>query len=335
MRNIFNIIGIITLCLFSSCNMDDLYYAYSENVNVKLNLDWSKTLLTPNGASAYLFEHNTGNAVGKVVISNDPSTIKLDLPVGVFDILVINDTEYELENIEFQNISNINEFAALITASTDSKYKEIPARSDNLFVTECDELAYGIVEKLTIDKKDVEYYKYRPSSGSSTIYKEVGLTLTHVTEFIDIEITVENINSVAGAPRSHLTDVAGGYFLGRNMKSPDLVTHEFALNNRMIDHNNYKIGKISKQLISFGPHMLSRSSLANQHKLLMNFVLINGEQHPIDLDINDITDSQHDGFRMTHKIRATITLPETIGNGDGPFNPDVEEWEDIIIGLPI
>lgn len=335
MRNIFNIIGIITLCLFSSCNRDDLYYAYNENANVKLNLNWSKTLLTPNGASAYVFSHDTGDAVGKVVISNDPSKINLELPVGIFDVLVVNDTEYELENINFQNIHSIEDFKAIITASAESKYKEINTRSDDKFVTECDEFAYGIVEQLTIDKKDIEYYKYRPSNGNSTISKEVGLNLIHLTELIDIEITVLNINSAAGAPRSHLTAMAGGYFLGRSEKSSDLVTHEFVLNNRIIDPNDYKTGKISKQLISFGPHILSKSSLVNQHKLLMNFVLINGEKHLIDLDINDIIESQYDGFRMTHKIRATITLPEAIGNGGGPFNPDIEEWEDVVIGLPI
>ena len=65
----------------------------------------------------------------------------------------------------------------------------------------------------------------------------------------------------------------------------------------------------------------------------MNFILINGETHTITLNVKDLIKTSHDGTQSVHKIQAEITLPEAIGNGDGVFNPDIEEWADHCCGV--
>ena len=67
----------------------------------------------------------------------------------------------------------------------------------------------------------------------------------------------------------------------------------------------------------------------------MYFILVNGETYTVSLDVKDLLETSHDGIQTVHKIRAEITLPETIGNGDGVFQPDIEEWEEVEAELPI
>ena len=112
------------------------------------------------------------------------------------------------------------------------------------------------------------------------------------------------------------------------------ITHEFVLNNKRVDPDNYKLATITKQLISFGPEKANGKCL-NDHQLVMNFILVNGETHTVSLNVKDLIETSHDGVQTVHKIRAEVTLPEAIGNGDGVFHPEVEEWEEIETELPI
>ena len=129
--------------------------------------------------------------------------------------------------------------------------------------------------------------------------------------------------------------MAAGYLPGIDKKHEQLLTHEFILNNREMLSSDSKDGKISKKLVSFGPHR-RETRLLHQHKLIMHFVLVNGEDHVVELDVTNMIESSHDGVQHIHKIRASIELPVAIGDGgDGPFNPDVEDWEDVEIELPV
>ena len=67
----------------------------------------------------------------------------------------------------------------------------------------------------------------------------------------------------------------------------------------------------------------------------MEFVLLNGEKHPVSLDVTDaIRVTQGATHKIIH-IEVEIELPEVIGNGDGAFDPDLEEWEDIDVDIPM
>ncbi len=334
---LFELCGILAVCLFVSCNRDKLYYSYAEVANVKLNVDWSQTNITPNGVSAYIFDYNTGFAIGQEIISNDINSVKLELPQGQYDILVINDTEYELENIDFNNTTKLSDFVALIHRLADSKYGLNRASKNVGYATDCDVLAYDLIKEVTIDRHDIDYYQERPSVGGDEhiVYKEITAKPKQVTEVVEIVIDVMNINSAAGAPRSQLTDIVAGFTFALGAKLNDLVIHEFALNNRVIDPDNYKKGRISKRFVCFGPNIADNLRAIYEGKLIMNFALTNGDLYPIEIMVGNILERTHNGYEYINKIHTEITLPESIGNGDGVFNPDVEEWEDVDVEMPI
>ena len=195
-------------------------------------------------------------------------------------------------------------------------------------------MASSLISNIVITKQDVDYYLQRPSDNK--LYKEYFTIPQRVTELFDIEMTVLNLNSAAGAPRTHLTDVSGGHIFSSKQKHSSLITHEFVLNNRTFLPNN-KDGKISKVLVTFGPNTITKSNFVNNHLLKMHFVLLDNQTHIYNVPLNDIIKTTHDGVQTVHIVRSTVELPEVMdpGQGGGLFNPDIEEWDDITIPMPV
>ncbi len=329
---------LLSFCLATilvSCNRDNLYFATEEFAIVKIEVDWNKSQLDPNGVSAYVFDHNSGAAVGDIKISDDPNLIYLALPKGSFDIFLLNDTESELENIDFADISDIGTFKALITSYLSPAYSNIKSSAKGAgYAKECDILAIAKLDNIEITQREIYYYLEKPSNGEYTVSKAFTVTPERVTELIDIEISVRNINSAAGAPRTHLTSIVGGIYLDYRRKVNNSVTLEFVLNNKVADPYDEDVAKISKKLISFGP-LPDNSAISPDFELIMNFILIDGSTYPVTIRLCDLVTTSYDGLQVVHTIRTDITLPAVIGNGDGVFNPDIEEWEDVQIELPI
>ena len=103
------------------------------------------------------------------------------------------------------------------------------------------------------------------------------------------------------------------------------------LTNRCFDAEDPRTGTITSQLATFGLH----EETGVRYLMEMEFVLLNGEKHPVSLDVPDaIRVTQGATHKIIH-IEVEIELPEVIGNGDGAFGPDLEEWEDIDVDIPI
>ena len=336
MKNITYIVSLCFALACTSCNRDKLYYATEKRGFIRLNINWKPSQLEPNGISAYVFDSESGNSVCKCLISNDPNTIDIPLYPGKFDIMVINNTEEELTAIDFVDIENLNTFKAVISANKEAKYANLSSQAEDhdSYLTECDILANALAKSIEIKPKDIYYYTGKPENGVHEINKTIEVSPERQTELIDIEVKVMNITAAAGAPRSHLTAMCEGINLGKTTKFGHNITHEFVLNNKRVDPDNYKLATITKTLVTFGPEKINNQCI-NNHQLVMYFILVNGETYTVSLDVKDLLETSHDGIQTVHKIRAEITLPETIGNGDGVFQPDIEEWEEVEAELPI
>ena len=249
-----------------------------------------------------------------------------------------NDTDRVLAAINFTDIDNLSTFKACLAANEEPLYSSLLSKAEgttrSAYLTECDILASALAKEIEISPRDTHYFKEKPAAGAYEISRTVEVIPERRTELIDIEIKVTNITSAAGAPRSHLTAMCEGVNMETASKYGNSVTHEFVLNNKRMEPDNHKVGTISKKLVSFGPEQ-ENDACVNRHQLVMHFVLVNGETHTVTLDVRDLIKTSHDETQRVHKIRAEITLPEAIGNGDGVFDPDIEEWEEIETELPI
>ena len=341
-RMIYIISAFILTLVVQSCQMDPLYYATDEKAYVRLNVDWNKTELNPNGLTLYVFDSYTGSKVNGTRISSNPRQIDFALGVGKYNVVIHNDTEYELENINFENINSFSTFKAAVETTTESKYKSLASKATTSFstryTTESDILATAIVKEIEIFPTEIEYYPDKPEAGQYEIVREIDATPKRVTEIVDIQVYVKNITSAAGAPRTHLSNMAASYMMGLDRKEDDVVTHEFVLNNRQIDPENSANGTIRKELVSFGPLFLG-SGFRYIPMLKMNFVLVNEEEHYVEVDLSKEITTVFDGVQNVHIIRLEVELPVVEGDHEekpqGGFNPDIEEWENIEVDLPI
>ena len=130
MRNIAYLTGLCFALACSSCNRDRLYYAMEEQGFVRLNVNWQPTQLNPNGMSVYVFDHENGKAIGKCQISSDPNTMDIALPVGKFDLLVINNTEEELATLNFTGTTNLATFKACLAAKEKPLYSNLLSKAE-------------------------------------------------------------------------------------------------------------------------------------------------------------------------------------------------------------
>lgn len=328
MTRILIICGLICTVLLSSCRRDNLYYATGDRATVRIEADWAPVCLTPNGASAYVFDCD-GNAFGSVILSSDPRKIDLSLPEGCYDVIVMNNSMAEYRSIECAGDDRIETFA-LMSSVTTPKYTTISDVRTNIFVEAPDTVAGTVVRNIEVSKQMIEYARRKPDKIEMTPAVVRQATPARMISVVDIKVHVKGLKYAAGAPRTHLKNLSGGYYPNAGKTHPQCVCYEFILNNRKFDEGSTHDGTITKQQGTFGLH-----EQTGVHYLLdMEFVLINGDKYPLSIDVTDdirITE----GIHKTIHIYAEIELPEVIGNGGGAFDPDLEEWDDVNVDIPM
>lgn len=333
MKKIVFIIWLMS-SLFISCRRDPLYYENSKTVTIRLLIDWNECCLNPNGISTFIFNKTTGEYACSRIISNNSKFVDITLAQGEYYILVVNETDDDLHNVNFIGCDNIKNFYVRICTSQHSKYQTSNnSKLCNNYAKKCDIIAFAEVDNLIIRDEDIDYYSKKPKEYNKLL-KVIPITAKRITEKIKISLTVNNINSAAGAPNCIFTNLSGGYHFGEKDKHDLLVNHEFSINTRTMLKSNENKAIISKEIITFGPHF-TKASYINTHHLLLNFYLTDGTIHYHEIEANDIMNTNHDGLQNVHEVSATITLPTSIGNGEGPFGSEIEEWDDINLTIPI
>ena len=332
MKNILIISALAGVLALSSCWRDDLYYATVDRATVRIEADWTPARLTPNGVSAFVFDRN--GAAFDVVRSNDSRKADLSLPEGFYSVVVLNNTLDEYRNIESAGTDRLETFALMGRAVSPNFTSLGGGTRAESFIGEPDTVAGSVVRNIEVTRKMIEYFRIKPHGMEPAPAAVYQTAPTRIISVADIRVHVKGLKYAAGAPRTHLKNLSGGYYLDSDKPHSLQVCHEFVLNNKRVDPDNYKLATITKQLISFGPEKANGKCL-NDHQLVMNFILVNGETHTVSLNVKDLIETSHDGVQTVHKIRAEVTLPEAIGNGDGAFHPEIEEWEEIEAELPI
>ncbi len=88
----------------------------------------------------------TGKAVGKCRVCSDPNTIDIALPVGKFDLLLVNNTEEEAGGNQLHGYRQpVDTFKACLAANEEPLYSSLLSKAEgttrSAYLTECDILA--------------------------------------------------------------------------------------------------------------------------------------------------------------------------------------------------
>lgn len=313
------------------CEHHHLYYSSSETANVKINVDWTNTGLSPNGVTAIAY-YNNGDLYRSFPAYSNPNEVNISLPVGTFDVVLFNNTPSEYLYIEFLNSDNIS------TVLANAKLKEAVRSvsdddSDKDVVANPEVLASIKVEDIVVTQSTVDYYWNKPDSYESSTLLEY--SAEPVRRVINVRVYVHTIGLkyASGSPRCFFKHFSGGFLLGEERSDERQVMQEFVLNNREFDAGSDVDGTITQEFTSFGEVTDPDAT----YVVDIDFTLLDGSSFPVIVDVTDQIELYMDGYTPRIDIFLEIELPETEGDssGNSSFDTSVEDWNDIVVSLPM
>ena len=316
MRNRFlHKMSLFLLCslLLIGCKFDDLYYATDVNCSVRLNIDWQKhSDIQLNGASVYVY--NSDGSLFKVFPPySNPHKLDLALPVGCYDIIIHNNTPYELPNLSFDNINDRDKFLIKHIETKSSEIKN---------VNEVDHLILGQINNLEITQELRDYFPYKPNSYESVeAHLECDVATKIITSELEVIANVKGLSNAATAPECVIDMMNGELCLMRLEQTQKPVNLQFVLNNRKLNSSNTD-GIISKTIKNLG--FIDDTGKGTTIKL--SFLLTNGEKHVVTIPLEGKIKKESE---LKYKVKIECELPNVGGGGgDSGFDTDVSDWED-------
>lgn len=342
-------IAVVLMIVPGSCRRDHLYYASSDTATVLVNTDWSRSGVHPNGVTVFAYRESDGTLYKRFppVSAHDKNYIKL--PEGDFILVVMNDTPEEFGGS--LSFAGEGELGTLQVAGIED-WRPVGSRrgrdaSDPDFcIAEPDTLAMAVLGGVHIAPEQIDYFYDRPQTDLSTeTAMEVRPVPEPVISKVNIIAHVKGLKYARGTTVSYLRGLSSGYCPGRKSVSEESVSQAFVLNGRAFDEGSVSDGTIRASFLSFGPASLEAGEgtvsgdggiVADGCRLDVNFVLINGESHPVSVDVSRAFTLDSSLLYMNqYNIRVEIQLPEAVGKEDGGFSTDINEWEDEIVNIPI
>lgn len=326
---------LLLLLAISSCKRDHLYYEGLHTATVIVNPDWTKSHLHPNGVTVYAYNSSDGSLYKRFPPVSAQERCYIQLPKGNYTLVVMNDTPEEFaDRIDFIGEENLNTLQA--KGVQDLKRSKIENASGSLYcIVEPDTLAVALYSNLNITQQQIDYFWDKPENTVSPENAiKINVEPQRVVTMINIKAHVKGLKYARGTTISYFRGLAEGHMLGQGQNSMESVAQSFILNQRVFDPGSDSDGTIKASFLSFG--MLGDGNTSSRYYLDINFVLINGEPYPLTFDVTDlITVDISLNLQLSLNINLEIELPEVIGDEGGGFNPDVGEWEDEIVDIPI
>ena len=326
---------LLLLLAISSCKRDHLYYEGLHTATVIVNPDWTKSHLHPNGVTVYAYNSSDGSLYKRFPPVSAQERCYIQLPKGNYTLVVMNDTPEEFANrIDFIGEENLKTLQA--KGVQDLKRSKRENASGSLYcIVEPDTLAVALYSNLNITQQQIDYFWDKPENTVSPENAiKINVEPQRVVTMINIKAHVKGLKYARGTTISYFRGLAEGHMLGQGQNSMESVAQSFILNQRVFDPGSDSDGTIKASFLSFG--MLGDGNTSSRYYLDINFVLINGEPYPLTFDVTDlITVDISLNLQLSLNLNLEIELPEVIGDEGGGFNPDVGEWEDEIVDIPI
>ena len=327
-----------------SCRRDHLYYASSGTATVLVEPDWSLSGVHPNGVTVFAYNNSDGLLYKRFPPVSVGEKCYVKLPQGDYTLLVMNDTPEEFAGkIAFTGSESLSTFRAMGVKDEQRSIKlseHLASRAEGepelYCIVEPDTLVVSVIRGLHISQEMLDYYYDRPDENTSIeSVTEVKTAPTSVVSTVNIKAHVKGLKYARGTTLSFLRGVAAGHCLGLEENTREQAAHAFVLNNRVFDEGSDSDGTIKAQFLSFG--LQGDGKTDSRYYLDINFVLVNGENHPMTFDVTDLISVDVSlSLHLSLNLDLEIELPEVGETEDGGgFNADVIEWDDETVDIPM
>jgi hypothetical protein len=324
------ILIVLTVIVMNSCQREHLYYGSNDTAGIKIDLNWNKSQLSPNGATIAAFRED-GTLYKIFDPFNNPTSGIIELPQGTYNLIAFNNTIGEFEgSIGFTGTDSWSTFTAYAVTDLDRTAK-LGGNDNDPIVKELDTLAIERFMGLNVTTDMINYYHDRPD-GNIGIAKTIELSPKRVISMFHVKVHVKGLKYAKNNTIALLRGMAGAYYPGLDKYSSFSVTHMFNLNSRIYDDITNTDGTISASLLTFGIHERESNPDAKYYLDLI-FTLINGQKYSVSFDITDKLKVSED-VQIELNLDLEIELPTIIGE-DGGFDIDVDDWDEEVVVIPI
>ena len=328
----------------SSCRRDHLYYASSGTATILVEPDCSRSGVHPNGVTVYAYNDSDGSLYKRFPPVAATAKCYVRLPEGDYTLLVMNDTPEEFAGkIAFTGEESLSTFLAMGVKDEQRSLRlseqlttKAEAGEELYCIVEPDTLAVSVIRGLHVTPEMLDYFYDRPDEGTGVESPiEVKTAPSSVISTVNIKAHVKGLKYAKGTTLSFLRGVAAGHRLGLEENTLEQAAHAFVLNSRVFDEGSDSDGTIKARLLSFG--LPGNGETDSRYYLDINFVLVNGENHPLTFDVTDLISVDVSlSLQLSLNLDLEIELPE-VGEGEegGGFNADVVEWDDETVDIPM
>lgn len=307
----------ITALSLTSCRHKDICFDHSHRIGVYVAFDWRNAPeANPTSMLTYFYPADGSETLLYTFADRDGGEISL--PYGSYSALALNgDNSYWAS---FRNTDDIDSF--------------------EVFTRDAEQLeGYGVATQSLPRAKGAESERLAKTPGMMWGGRTDNITLSDdfegdkiITFFpeekvchytVDV-VDVKNIANLHGASvDATLSGMAEGYLHGKDMTTDVAVTMPFTL---APDTEN---NSLHAEFLTFG----ECATISTRHLLTLYIYLTDGSKWYQTFDVTDqVTDAPD--TRHVHIIITGLTLPQPI-TGSGGFKPDVNDWNDIVIDLPM
>lgn len=321
---------LMIMALGASCQRDHLYYASSNTATVLVEPDWSVSGLHPNGVSVYAFREDDGALYKRFPPVSADKQCFVRLPEGDFTLVIMNDSPQEFGgSMVFTGEENLATFKAL------GLKDETRSKGGEYCIVEPDTLAVSVVRGVHVTPEQIDYYYDMPQTGQAEVPAlEVRTAPKSVISRVNITAHVKGLKYARGTMMCYMRGVAAGHCLGLEENTREKAAQAFVLNNRKFDEGSDTDGTVRSSFLSWG--LVGDGNTDSRYYLDLNFVLLNGDLYPLSFDVTelikvDVTLSLSLNLNMTLEIE----LPETVGDEEGGFDTDINDWVDEIVDIPM
>lgn len=305
MGYVLRMVAVLAVLPLFSCEHKSLSGTLGADVEVEF--DWKNAPdAKPEEMRVYLFPVDGGAYRVFAITNYEGGTIKV--PEGEYRAVCVNS---DTESVLYRGFASFDEFEAYATDGT------MRSSSPRMESTANERLASAPDALYSDYLEDVVTIKLNGKNQKMTFYPEF-------TE-CRYKVTITNVTNLKYVSSSGLfgtlSGLSGGYMLG----SGEFTTDQAVL--ICFDPESNGSDTITAEFLTFG------NADTSLHELVIYVTMSDGNRQYFTFDVTRQVNKASDPRNVEIKLSGLV-LPKPIVNGSG-FHPEVEEWDEVDIDIPM
>lgn len=310
MNHVLQVGVVLAVLLLTSCEHKDLCYDHYHNTKIQVVFDWKNAPdATPETMRLYLFPIDGGRP--QAYEFTDYRGGYINIPAGRYRALCVNS---DTESVLYRNIDSYDRFEAYAPDGVLSVGAFLVPRAEGTSA----EHVFKSPDRLYSARLDDLTVELSKENQAVTLYPELSVCRYRVKITNVANLKYISSDGISGT----LSGMSGGLLVGRNELTTDPVTVPFG-----VDSDG--ASTLTADFLTFG----QTDSSGPAHKLVIYVIMSDGSKNYYTFDVTRQVDEAADP-RDVHILLDGLPLPKPIVNGGG-FQPEVDEWQNIDIDIPM